>query len=147
VRGIAGERFGVRNSGAELVAEGAGDHCCEYMTAGFVALLGPAGKNFASGMSGGVVFIATGERRFDPAESNLSLGPTTCHVSVCHLDDPDVARLRDLLERYAAATGSLRALELLADWPHALESLAKLSPEIALPEPVGTAARSESLSR
>jgi glutamate synthase domain-containing protein 3 len=68
-------------------------------------------------------------------------------VSVCHLDDPDVARLRDLLERYAAATGSLRALELLADWPHALESLAKLSPEIALPEPVGTAARSESLSR
>jgi len=58
-----------------------------------------------------------------------------------------VARLRDLLERYAEATGSSRALELLADWPRALEGFVKLSPELALPEPVATAARTESLSR
>jgi glutamate synthase domain-containing protein 2/glutamate synthase domain-containing protein 1/glutamate synthase domain-containing protein 3 len=147
VRGIAGERFGVRNSGAELVAEGAGDHCCEYMTAGLVALLGPVGKNFVSGMSGGVVFIATGEERFDGAEPNLSLGPTTCHLSACRPDDPDVVRLRNLLERYAEATRSPRALALLADWTRALQSFAKLSPELVLLEPVGAAAGSESLSR
>ena len=58
IRGIAGERFGVRNSGAQLVAEGAGDHACEYMTSGFVAILGSVGRNFVSGMSGGVIFIA-----------------------------------------------------------------------------------------
>jgi glutamate synthase domain-containing protein 2/glutamate synthase domain-containing protein 1/glutamate synthase domain-containing protein 3 len=147
VRGIAGERFGVRNSGAELVAEGAGDHCCEYMTAGFVALLGPAGKNFASGMSGGVVFIATDEERFDPAAPDVSLGPTTCHLAACRPEDPDVTRLHGLLQRYAEATGSPRARALLEDWPRALDRFAKLSPEMPVPEPVALAPVSESLSR
>jgi glutamate synthase domain-containing protein 2/glutamate synthase domain-containing protein 1/glutamate synthase domain-containing protein 3 len=145
VRGSAGERFGVRNSGAELVAEGAGDHCCEYMTAGFVALLGPVGKNFASGMSGGVAFIATGN---EPADASaLSLGPTPCHISPARADDPDVAHLRDVLERYAEATGSERAHALLADWPRALELFVKLSPELSLPAAVAAGAGSESLSR
>ena len=147
VRGSAGERFGVRNSGADLVAEGAGDHCCEYMTAGLVAMLGPAGKNFASGMSGGVVFVATGDERFDPAEPGISLGPTTCRLSVCRPDDPDVARLHALLRRYAEATGSSRAAALLADWPRALDRFAKLSPEEPLPEPAASVAASESLAR
>lgn len=125
VRGGAGERFGVRNSGAELVAEGAGDHACEYMTAGFAVLLGNVGQNFASGMSGGVVFIALDDE-FDVAAPALAMGPTTCSVSACDEHDPDVARLRTVLERYAEATGSPRATRVLADWPRALGRFARI---------------------
>ncbi|GAC1300096.1 MAG: glutamate synthase-related protein [Vulcanimicrobiaceae bacterium] len=139
IRGGAGERFGVRNSGADLVVEGAGDHACEYMTAGFAAVLGPVGKNFASGMSGGVVFVALGER-FENGVSSLALGPTTCRLTPADAEDPDVAVLRALLERYAAATGSPRAARLLADWPRALACFAKLaSPVLAPPAPLAEA--------
>ncbi len=127
IRGGAGERFGVRNSGGQLVVEGAGDHACEYMTAGFAAILGRTGKNFASGMSGGVVFVALDEPFVDGA-GGLSLGPTTCRLTACFESDPDVLRLHGLLENYAEATGSTRAAKLLADWPAALERFVKLAP-------------------
>ncbi len=132
IRGGAGERFGVRNSGGALVVEGAGDHACEYMTAGFAAVLGPVGKNFASGMSGGVVFIALGER-FASGVTTLALGPTPCRLSPAAPDDPDVASLRALLERYWAVTASPRAARLLEDWPRALASFAKLAPPALAP--------------
>ena len=136
IRGGAGERFGVRNSGAELVVEGTGDHACEYMTAGFAAILGHVGKNFASGMSGGIVFVAL-DAPFDSNAHGLSLGPTNLQLGACPEDDPDVAVLRGLLERHAEATGSPRAAKLLADWPHALERFAKLAAprEIAVSVP------------
>ena len=124
--GGAGERFGVRNSGGRLVVEGAGDHACEYMTAGFAVVLGPVGKNFASGMSGGVVFVSLGER-YESGVGKLALGPTTCRLTVVREDDPDVARLRSILAEYVAATGSPRATHLLAEWPRSLESFAKLA--------------------
>ena len=132
IRGSAGERFGVRNSGAELVVEGTGDHACEYMTAGLAVILGEVGKNFASGMSGGIVFVASDDE-FDPASHGFSLGPTPCRFSVAREDDPDLVRLYDLLERYAEATGSARAVQLLADWPEAWKRFGKLS--LALDEP------------
>ncbi len=134
VRGIAGERFGVRNSGAELVVEGVGEHGCEYMTAGFAAILGPVGKNFASGMSGGVAFVAQAEEGRD-ALATLALGPTPCQASLCSADDPDVEHLRDLLERYAEATGSRRAAELLCDWPSAVAGFVKIALAPAVAEP------------
>jgi len=137
IRGGAGERFGVRNSGAELVVEGAGDHCWEYMTAGFGVVMGRVGQNFASGMSGGTVFIAL-DQRFSPETHGLSLGPTNCQLSAADPNDPDVQHLHDLLERYSEATGSPHAARLLADWPRALERFAKLAPipgELRPPEP------------
>ena len=107
--GRAGERFGVRNSGAIAVIEGVGDHGCEYMTAGLVAILGPVGMNFAAGMSGGVAYV------LDPA------GTLPLHLN----GDLAVAErgasdeLRDLLGRHFQHTSSSRAAELLADWPAA----------------------------
>ncbi|GAC1564612.1 MAG: hypothetical protein NVS3B17_20690 [Vulcanimicrobiaceae bacterium] len=134
IRGGAGERFGVRNSGGTLVVEGAGDHACEYMTAGFAAILGPVGKNFASGMSGGVAFVAL-SGRYDPLAHGLAMGPTTCRLGPARADDPDVALLRATLERYAEVTGSPRAASLLGDWPRALARFAKLSAIALEPEP------------
>jgi len=124
IRGAAGERFAVRNSGATVVAEGAGDHACEYMTAGFAAILGPVGRNVASGMSGGVAFVL-GE------PGDLSFGPTECVARTVDATDADAVRLRDVLERYADATGSTRARDLLAQWPRSLERLVKVAPAAA----------------
>ncbi|GAC1396265.1 MAG: glutamate synthase large subunit [Vulcanimicrobiaceae bacterium] len=134
IRGGAGERFGVRNSGGTLVVEGAGDHACEYMTAGFAVILGPVGKNFASGMSGGVAFVAL-SGRYDPLAHGLAMGPTTCRLGPARADDPDVALLHATLERYAEVTGSPRAASLLGDWPRALARFAKLSAIALEPEP------------
>jgi glutamate synthase domain-containing protein 2/glutamate synthase domain-containing protein 1/glutamate synthase domain-containing protein 3 len=105
VRGTAGERLAVRNSGATVVVEGAGDHACEYMTKGTVAILGGTGRNLASGMTGGELFVAR--------EHATRLGPTPL---VRHeLDDAARERLRTLLERHRDATGSPRAQRLLDD--------------------------------
>ena len=144
IRGGAGERFGVRNSGAHLVVEGAGDHACEYMTAGFAAVLGPTGKNFASGMSGGVVFVALDEP-YVPDAHGLSLGPTTCRLTGCYENDPDVRRLRALLESYVEATGSPRAARLLVDWSQAIDRFVKLSPPGLAGAPDGGAGRAATL--
>src|SRR5208282_1570662 len=109
-------RLAVRNSGATIVTEGAGDHACEYMTKGTVAILGPLGRNFASGMTGGTVFV------FD------AVAPPHVGMSAMTADDPDAGLLRDLLERHHAATNSLLARELVAAWPQSLERFQKFAP-------------------
>jgi glutamate synthase domain-containing protein 2/glutamate synthase domain-containing protein 1/glutamate synthase domain-containing protein 3 len=123
LRGSAGERFAVRNSGASLVCEGTGDHGCEYMTAGTVAVLGPAGKNFASGMSGGAAFVV--------AADAPELGSTALECRPCPPGDPDGELLRDLIARHAQATGSARAAAFLRDWPRGLAAAWKVTAPVA----------------
>jgi glutamate synthase (NADPH/NADH) large chain/glutamate synthase (ferredoxin) len=109
--GRAGDRFAVRNSGATAVVEGAGDHCCEYMTGGVVAVLGPVGRNFGAGMSSGVAYVLDDDGSL-AARCNGEL------VTVSELDPDDEARLHALLHEHAARTASARALQLLEDWAH-----------------------------
>jgi glutamate synthase (NADPH/NADH) large chain len=110
VRGIAGERFAVRNSGALAVVEGVGDHGCEYMTAGRVVVLGKTGRNFAAGMSGGIAFVLDPEGVFN-SRCNTEM------VDLEGLDDrEDVDLVRSLLERHVRYTASTVASRLLADW-------------------------------
>jgi len=85
-------------------------------------------------MSGGVAFVAQAEEGRD-ALATLALGPTPCQASLCSADDPDVEHLRDLLERYAEATGSRRAAELLCDWPSAVAGFVKIALAPAVAEP------------
>ena len=108
--GRAGERFGVRNSGAKAVVEGTGDHCCEYMTGGVVVVLGPTGRNVAAGMTGGVAFL------LDEAGGLADrLNPET--VTLCDLTTPEQeGLLLALLETHLEVTGSRRAARILADW-------------------------------
>src|SRR6201993_3700930 len=137
-RGIAGERFAVRNSGAIAVVEGAGDHCCEYMTGGIVVVLGKTGRNFAAGMSGGIAYVLDEEGSFDklcnmsmvelePLLSEEMINADTYHHSgdleahgrvdvFKNLLDADIERLHVLITRHAKATGSKRAAEILANW-------------------------------
>ncbi|MCS5697835.1 glutamate synthase large subunit [Cyanobium sp. FGCU-52] len=108
--GRAGERFAVRNSGARTVVEGAGDHCCEYMTGGVVVVLGSTGRNVAAGMTGGVGFLLDEDGRLA-----ARLNPE--NVELCPLTTPEQeALLRPLLEAHLEATGSTRAAQILADW-------------------------------
>jgi glutamate synthase domain-containing protein 2/glutamate synthase domain-containing protein 3 len=125
VSGGAGERLAVRNSGATVVVEGAGDHACEYMTAGTVAILGPAGRNFASGMSGGEAFV------LDAQTSGMRLGPTEMAASAIGPGDAAAVRLRDVLERHLRSTGSALVRGLFADWEAALERFRRYAPVIA----------------
>jgi glutamate synthase (NADPH/NADH) large chain len=132
--GVGGERFAVRNSGATAVVEGAGDHACEYMTGGVVAILGPVGRNFAAGMSGGVAYVYDPEGQLE-AQCNLA---SVELESVPDTSDPnadladmlahDAERLRGLVERHFAATGSAQAQALLDDWPAALAKFVKVMP-------------------
>ena len=132
-RGIAGERFAVRNSGAVAVVEGAGDHCCEYMTGGIVVVLGKTGRNFAAGMSGGVAYVLDEDGDFpklcnmamvelEPVLSEEMINENAYHqqgdleahgrVDVFeNLLDSDVERLHILITRHAKLTGSRRAAE------------------------------------
>jgi glutamate synthase domain-containing protein 2/glutamate synthase domain-containing protein 1/glutamate synthase domain-containing protein 3 len=121
ITGTAGERFAVRNSGSRLVVEGAGAHACEYMTAGSVAILGPVGRNAASGMSGGEAFFLATE-----TELTDRLGPTDLRLRA--LDSAAQGRLKTLLEEHFAATGSVQAQELLAGWPAAAARFVRLAP-------------------
>ena len=107
--GRAGDRFAVRNSGAVAVIEGAGDHCCEYMTAGTVVVLGPVGRNFAAGMSNGVAYV------LDEAEV-FTLRCNRDMVDVRELSDEDDGVLQRLVREHAARTGSLRARAILTGW-------------------------------
>ena len=118
LRGVVGERFCVRNSGATAVAEGAGDHGCEYMTGGRVVVLGPVGRNFAAGMSGGIAYLLDP----DPALVNTEM------VDVEEVSDSDADFLAGLLARYLAETGSAVAAGLLDDWPAALARLRRVMP-------------------
>jgi glutamate synthase (ferredoxin) len=109
--GRAGERFGVRNSGALTVVEGAGDHCCEYMTGGVVVVLGSTGRNVAAGMTGGVAFLLD-------EEGNLERRINRETVAIEALSTPEQeALLKPLLEAYLEATGSDRAAQVLTNWP------------------------------
>jgi glutamate synthase (NADPH) large chain len=118
IRGVVGERFCVRNSGAVAVAEGTGDHGCEYMTGGRVAILGPVGRNFAAGMSGGVAYL------LDPDPRRVNTEMTDLEP----LTDEDGLFLLDLLRRHHAETGSAVAGCLLAQWPAALARFGRVMP-------------------
>ena len=121
IRGIAGERFAVRNSGATAVVEGVGDHACEYMTGGRVAVLGRTGRNFAAGMSGGIAYVF--DARGDFAQRcNQEL------VDLEPLDAGDQRELRQMLERHAEVTGSSVAASLLGGWNHAVATFVKVMP-------------------
>src|SRR3989449_777018 len=110
VRGVAGERFCVRNSGAHAVVEGIGDHGCEYMTGGRVVVLGRTGRNFAAGMSGGIAFVLDVDGDFK-RRCNLGM------VDLEPLDRAeDIELVRDLIRRHIASTGSTYARKILDDW-------------------------------
>ena len=118
LRGTAGERFGVRNSGADLVVEGVGDHACEYMTGGHVLVLGPTGRNLAAGMSGGVAYV-------------LDLEPGNVNPAMVRLQEPgteDLAWLHETVTAHQRWTGSTVAGSLLADWPRRSAAFTKVMP-------------------
>ena len=106
LRGIVGERFLVRNSGATAIAEGVGDHALEYMTGGTAVIIGPTGRNIGAGMSGGIAYIRTLERNLMNAEALMS-GELQLHS----LSDEDMSELRALLELHVELTGSQVAAE------------------------------------
>ena len=122
LRGLAGERFCVRNSGATAVVEGVGDHGCEYMTGGRTVVLGPVGRNFAAGMSGGVAFV------YDP-DGKLPVRVNAEMVELEPLDAEDFVWLRHRVERHRHETGSAVAARLLADWAPVSRSFLKVMPK------------------
>ena len=122
ISGVAGERFCVRNSGATAVVEGVGDHGCEYMTGGRVLILGQTGKNFAAGMSGGVVYV------LDEAHDLYTrMNKNGLHVGPVR-DPNDVQELRDLLQAHLDATGSMKAAAILEDFKAVLPAFKKIIP-------------------
>ncbi len=122
-RGLAGERFAVRNSGACAVVEGVGDHGCEYMTGGRVAVLGPTGRNFAAGMSGGIAYVYDEVGDFIERRCNLA------SVSPEPIDEADAIELRALVAEHAQRTQSAVAARLLEDWERSLERFVKVMPD------------------
>ncbi|MEQ4547602.1 MULTISPECIES: glutamate synthase large subunit [Nocardioides] len=118
IRGGVGERFAVRNSGAWLVTEGVGDHACEYMTGGRVAVLGKTGRNFAAGMSGGVAWVLD-LKDFRVNKELVELGPVT---------DEAAAELHEMVRAHHEETGSEVAEELLADWETSLTRFTEVMP-------------------
>ena len=122
VAGRVGQRFAVRNSGAQAVVEGAGDHCCEYMTGGRVVVLGPVGRNFAAGMSGGVAYIYDPGHVFD-YYCNLDM------VEISLVDDKlDRKELHELVRQHYLYTGSNLARMLLDDWSRSVDDFVKVIP-------------------
>ncbi|MEN9768603.1 MAG: hypothetical protein RLZZ180_233, partial [Pseudomonadota bacterium] len=136
--GVAGERFAVRLSGATAVVEGTGDHGCEYMTGGTVAVLGPTGRNFAAGMSGGIAYVYDEDGQFaarcNPTmvalEKVLTAAEQQAQVDrkIWHRDQSDEAQLRKLLEDHFKWTGSQRARALLDEWDSARLKFVKVFP-------------------
>jgi glutamate synthase (NADPH) large chain len=123
VRGVAGERFCVRNSGVHAVVEGIGDHGCEYMTGGRVVVLGRTGRNFAAGMSGGIAFVRDVEGDFK-RRCNLGM------VDLEPLDRAeDIELVRDLIRRHIAVTGSTYARRILDDWVGMQRTFVKVMPK------------------
>jgi glutamate synthase (ferredoxin) len=121
IRGMAGERFGVRNSGVKAVVEAIGDHGCEYMTGGTVVVLGPTGRNFAAGMSGGVAYLLDEKGDF-ATRCNLQM------VGIEKLDEEDVATLKAMIENHAINTKSTRAATILREWATYLPKFVKVMP-------------------
>jgi glutamate synthase (NADPH/NADH) large chain len=149
-RGVAGERFAVRNSGAIAVIEGAGDHCCEYMTGGIVVVLGRTGRNFAAGMSGGIAYVLDEDGTFHtrcnmamielepvPQEEEASeriyhqVHDLASHGRVDVLEDMtrfDTERLKLLIGRHARCTGSTVAARILGEWNSYCPKFRKVMP-------------------
>ncbi|MBO0850460.1 MAG: glutamate synthase subunit alpha, partial [Pseudonocardia sp.] len=118
LNGTVGERFCVRNSGALAVAEGVGDHACEYMTGGTVVVLGSTGRNVAAGMSGGTAYVL----KLDPARVNPEL------VELEQPGEEDLRMLHDVVRRHLELTGSSVAASLLGDWPRRSQGFTKIMP-------------------
>jgi glutamate synthase domain-containing protein 3 len=137
-RGVAGERFAVRLSGATAVVEGTGDHGCEYMTGGTVVVLGKTGRNFAAGMSGGIAYVYDEDGSFASRCNGamVSLEPVLdaqahdalVDRAIWHKGQRDEDLLRSLLEQHHRWTGSLRARELLDNWSESREMFVKVFP-------------------
>ncbi|HNQ56290.1 MAG TPA: glutamate synthase large subunit [Candidatus Desulfobacillus denitrificans] len=134
-RGVAGERFCVRNSGATAVVEGTGDHGCEYMTGGTVVVLGRTGRNFAAGMSGGIAYVLDEDESF-ARRCNLSMvklekvlpAPEQAGDGMRHRDSADETLLKELIERHLAETDSEMARRVLSDWPRFRARFVKVFP-------------------
>ncbi len=121
IRGKAGERFAVRNSGAQVVVEGVGDHGCEYMTGGTAVILGPTGRNFAAGMSGGIAYIYNVQNNFE----------AMCNMEMVDLDPvagDDIPVLQNLIQQHFDKTGSSVAKFILADFENQLKQFIKVFP-------------------
>ena len=137
-RGVAGERFAVRNSGAQAVVEGVGDHGCEYMTGGTVVVLGATGRNFAAGMSGGIAYVFDPEGIFEQHcnTAMVALEPVLAEAEqeaklpryLWHMGRSDEAILRELIEQHANYTGSQRARLMLENWAEARSHFVKVFP-------------------
>src|SRR6202008_3571855 len=122
INGIAGQRFCVRNSGANVVVEAIGDHGCEYMTGGRVGVLGQVGRNFAAGMSGGIAYLVD-ETRPSGKCCNLEM------VSLTALEDQaETEFVKDMIFRHAEQTGSRRATEILVAWDQFVEKIVRVLP-------------------
>ena len=122
IRGVGGERFAVRNSGAHAVVEGVGDHGCEYMTGGRVVVLGRTGRNFAAGMSGGVAYVLDEEGDF-AQRCNLQM------VDLESLEDPAEEQfVKDLIARHVKLTGSAKGQQVLNSWTQYRQKLVKVMP-------------------
>lgn len=121
IRGMAGERFGVRNSGAKVVVEGIGDHGCEYMTGGLAIILGPTGRNFAAGMSGGIAFIYDKNKDFDE-KCNKEM------VNLEALEQEDIDTLKTFIQKHKDLTGSTVAANILENWDKEIANFIKVFP-------------------
>ncbi|MBC7850492.1 MAG: glutamate synthase subunit alpha, partial [Chitinophagaceae bacterium] len=122
IRGKAGERFAVRNSGVSAVVESTGDHGCEYMTGGRIVILGDTGRNFAAGMSGGIAYVYDVKGKF----------PANCNMEMIDLDpvgDNDGQELHDMISRHYAYTGSTVAKFVLDDFENQLKNFVKVFPK------------------
>ena len=137
-RGVAGERFAVRNSGAHAVVQGVGDHGCEYMTGGTIVVLGQTGRNFAAGMSGGIAYVLDEDGTFE-SRCNLSmvkLEPLLTAAEqeakvardVWHLGEADEAMLKRMIEKHVRYTGSAEARHILGHWPQYRTKFVKVFP-------------------
>ncbi len=123
--GRAGERFAVRNSGAQAVVEGVGDHGCEYMTGGIAVILGPTGRNFGAGMTNGVAYVYDVPGTFAERINGES-------VHLRRLEQGEERELRGLIERHVELTGSTHARNILATWPESLSRFWRVVPTAAL---------------
>ncbi|ACD96722.1 glutamate synthase large subunit [Trichlorobacter lovleyi] len=121
IRGMAGERFCVRNSGVNAVVEGVGDHGCEYMTGGIAVILGSTGRNFAAGMSGGIAYVLD-------EKGDFSSRCNTQMVELEQLGEQDLATLREMISNHQQRTGSAKAAAVLADWNSYQAKFVKVMP-------------------
>jgi glutamate synthase (ferredoxin) len=122
IRGMAGERFAVRNSGVDAVVEAVGDHGCEYMTGGRVVVLGPTGRNFGAGMSGGIAYVLDEAGTFARFVNTQMVGTATLQ------DAEEIAAVRAMIEKHLACTGSTRARAVLDDWQASVTRFVRVIP-------------------